>query len=92
MNWELGVVPLRPWPRSWVSEGEVGFSSESESGDESRGSEEEPEGQSVVPGAPWRGSHIVSNGASKNASRYVEFAVRTSNGVFPVPTTVTGLM
>lgn len=95
MNSDCGVVPERPWPRSCVSEGEedggVSLSSGSLSAsvfeEESEG--EAPAGQSVDAS---RDSHIVSSGASKNASRYVELAVRTSNGVFPVPTTVTGLV
>jgi len=35
-------------------------------------------------------SYMPSSGASKKASRYVEFAVRTSKRAFPVPTTVMG--
>jgi len=69
VNWESGVVPVRPWPRSCDSDEEGGFGFSSSEGSASRESEGESEGQLGVPGELWRGSHIVSRGASKKASR-----------------------
>ena len=96
VNEEVGVVPERPWPRSRGSPVEsvsaLGrVSSEKEEKGSSISGGERAEGGELLSGKgkEWGGSHMVSSGASKNASRYVSFAVRMSNRVFPVPTTVT---
>lgn len=97
MKEDVGEVPDRPWPRSAGSpvggllsnSGGRRFSGE-EKGSSIPGGERAEGGELLSgEGDEWGGSHMVSSGASKNASLYVSFAVRMSKRVFPVPTTVT---